>query len=87
MLKVSIGEIRKNDLSYFERKIIDSIKELIAYNPTYDLRYLHEVTRSTIGVLISCDYGVAFTGTYIFISRMSDYKYIVEITESGHKIT
>lgn len=87
MLKVSMSEVSKYDLSYFEQKIIDSIKELIAYNPTYDLRYLYEVTRRTIGYLIGADYGVAFTGTYMFISRMSDCKYIIEITENNHKIT
>lgn len=81
MLKISLSEVKKCDLSYFELKIIDSIKELIAYNPTYDLRYLYEVTRCAIGPLIGCDYGVAFTGTYIFITRMSSCKYIVEVTE------
>lgn len=87
MLKVSLSEVRKNDLSYFERKIIDSLEELIAYNPTYDLRYLYEVASRTIGLLISCDYGVAFTGKYLFISRMSDYKYIAEVVENGYRIT
>lgn len=85
MLKVSISEVKEKELSYFELKIIDAIKQLIAYNPTYDLKYLYEVTKSTMGRLIWNDYGIAFVIDHMFITRMSDHKYIAEITEISHK--
>ena len=85
-MSLVLTKLKENTLKAAYEEIINCVKDLIAYNPTYDLKYLYKVTKSTIGILAWNKYGIAFAGSWMFITRMSDFEYIAEITENNHKI-